>query len=193
MSGDLSPADFSAHLDAVLIGGKEQRPIVIVDYDPTWPDRFAQERRRIMTALGSIARQVEHIGSTAVPGLAAKPIIDIIVTLDDVDDEGTFVPQLAGAGYLLRVREPGHRMMRSAALDVHVHLWPESGHELDRHVRFRDQLRASPADRAAYASLKRSLAEREWEDMNFYARAKGDLIAEILGRATSGPTASEPA
>lgn len=177
--------------DLELIGGREKREIVIVDYDPAWPVRFEQERARIDAALGPVARRIEHIGSTAVPGLAAKPIIDVSVSVDDVEDEASFLPQLEAAGYLLRVREPGHRMFRTPELDVHVHLWPAGGEEERRQLVFRDWLRTHPADRDVYASLKRDLATREWRDMNDYADAKGGLIAEIMRRAEeSDPRAS---
>lgn len=172
-----------AYLDAVLIGGREQRPVVIVDYDPGWPDRFTHERDRIRGALGPAALRIEHIGSTAVPGLAAKPIVDILVAVGDPDDDAGFAPALLRAGYEPRVREPGHRMFRTPARDVHLHLWAVGDPEVQRCVAFRDRLRRSPGDRAAYERLKRALATREWRDMNDYAEAKGGLIAEILGRA----------
>ncbi len=171
------------HLDTVLIGGRERRPIVICEYDPTWPRRFEEERARVRSALGDAALRVEHIGSTAVPGLAAKPIIDMLVTVADPDDEGVFGPALEASGYQLRVREPGHRMFRTAARDVHVHVWGDSEPEVERYLRFRDRLRVSSEDREAYEKLKRELATREWPDMNDYADAKGTLIGEILDRA----------
>lgn len=171
-----------AHLDTVLIGGREQREIVIVGYDPEWPRRFERERERIEAALGSVARRIEHVGSTSVPGLAAKPIVDVLVAVDDADDEPAFGPALERAGYELRVREPGHRMYRTPQRDVHVHLWPD-GPEVARHLAFRDRLRESPADRDEYERLKRSLAQREWSDVNQYADAKGPLIDAILARA----------
>jgi GrpB-like predicted nucleotidyltransferase (UPF0157 family) len=118
-----------------------------------------------------------------VPGLAAKPIIDISVAVADPADEGAYVPALEAAGYVLRVREPEHRMLRTPERDVHVHVWAETDPEIGRHLAFRDRLRASAEDRTAYEALKRELARREWEDMNHYANAKGPLIEEILGRA----------
>jgi GrpB-like predicted nucleotidyltransferase (UPF0157 family)/RimJ/RimL family protein N-acetyltransferase len=172
-----------AYLDRVLIGGREKRPIVLVEYDASWPTCFERERQRIDNALGEIATRIEHIGSTAVPGLAAKPIIDLLVTLADPEDEKTFVPALEAAGYELRVREPGHRMFRTPARDVHVHVWRDSDPEVDRHLRFRDRLRRSPEDRRAYAQLKLDLARSEWADINDYADAKGPLIEAILARA----------
>src|SRR5919204_1918826 len=152
--------ELNAYLDRVLIGGRERRKVVIADPDPGWTERFKRERARIREALGDVARRIEHIGSTAVPGLAAKPIVDVLVTLEDVEDEPAFVPQLERAGYVLRVREPGHRMFRTPERDVHVHLWPW-GEEVERYLRFRDRLRASAEDRAAYERLKRELAERD--------------------------------
>lgn len=166
-----------------LIGGQEQRDIVIVAYDPGWPARFATERRRIVRALGSTARRVDHIGSTSVPGLAAKPIIDIDLSVPDPDDEPAYLPALQRAGYHLRVRQPGHRMVRTVDLDVHVHICREASEWERRHLLFRDRLRSDSADRDAYAALKRELARREWPDMNAYADAKSVLIGEIMARA----------
>jgi GrpB-like predicted nucleotidyltransferase (UPF0157 family) len=167
-----------ADLDRVLIGGRERRVIVIAPYDPAWPERFAAERARIAAALGGRALRIEHIGSTAVPGLAAKPIVDILVEVASLDGA-----DLAGAGYVLRVLEDEHRMFRTPELDVHVHVWPSGHPDLAAQLAFRDRLRASPEDRAAYEALKRSLAGREWPDLNAYADAKGPLIREILARA----------
>jgi GrpB-like predicted nucleotidyltransferase (UPF0157 family) len=171
------------HLDEVLIGGREQRAIVIVDYDAGWPSRFVSHRNRVARALGPVARSIEHIGSTAVPGLAAKPIIDLLVAVRDPDDESVFVSAMHSAGYHLRVREPGHRMFRTPERDVHVHVWQDSDREISRHLRFRDRLRTSVEDRLAYEQLKRELAQREWDDMNQYADAKSQLIEQILSRA----------
>lgn len=105
-----------------LIGEVEKRDIVIASYDPAWPQRFLVERSRITRALGDTASAVEHIGSTSVPGLAAKPVIDILVTVPDVTAEEQYVAPLVAAGYRLRVREPAHRMLRTPERDVHVHV-----------------------------------------------------------------------
>lgn len=170
-------------VDASLIGGREKRDITIVDHDPAWADRFLAERARIGNALGDNAVRIDHVGSTAVPGLAAKPIVDIQVSVLDVEKEDTYLPQLEAAGYHLRVRQPDHRMVRTAQFDVHVHICPSGGCWERDHLLFTDWLRVTPADRDAYEQLKRQLATREWFDMNQYAEAKGDLIDEILGRA----------
>jgi GrpB-like predicted nucleotidyltransferase (UPF0157 family) len=170
-------------LDRVLIGGRESAVITIADYDASWPGRFEAERMRVTGALGARAIRIEHIGSTAVPGLAAKPIIDLLVTVSDPNDASQLTPALIGAGYELRVCEPGHRMFRTPQRDVHVHVWADDDPEVSRYLRLRDRLRSSPRDRRAYEQLKRELARREWSDMNHYADAKGPLIAEILARA----------
>jgi GrpB-like predicted nucleotidyltransferase (UPF0157 family) len=185
MAGD----DLNAYLDSVLIGGREHRRIVIAEYDPSWPARFEEERQRIAAALEATAIRVEHIGSTAVPGLAAKPIIDVLVTVANPEDEAAFVPRLEAAGYELRVREPGHRMFRTPERDVHVHIWADGDPDVTRQLTFRDRLRCSPGDRAEYERLKRELAARDWEDMNHYAEAKSPLIDAIVERA-SGPSRS---
>jgi GrpB-like predicted nucleotidyltransferase (UPF0157 family)/ribosomal protein S18 acetylase RimI-like enzyme len=172
-----------AYLDSVLIGGRERREVVIADYEPSWPRRFDVERERIARAMGSAALRIEHIGSTSVPGLAAKPIVDVLVAVSDATDESSYGPALERAGYELRVREPEHRMYRTPQRDVHVHVWNDADPEVDRYLVFRDHLRASPDDRSEYERLKRSLAQREWSDVNHYADAKGPLIKAILARA----------
>ena len=168
---------------AELIGGVEKRDIRIVDYDSLWPQRFGLERDRITKALGEAAIRVDHIGSTAVPGLAAKPIIDIDLSVPDVDDEAAYLGPLLAVGYQLRVRAAGHRMVRTPELDVQVHVCTAGGEWERRHLLFRDWLRRDTRDREAYERLKRDLAGRDWTDMNAYAEAKGPLIAEITGRA----------
>jgi GrpB-like predicted nucleotidyltransferase (UPF0157 family) len=169
--------------DTVFIGGPESRPIVVAPYDGAWADRFAAERDRILAALGDAALRVEHIGSTSVPGLAAKPVIDVLGVVPEVETESAYRPALEGAGYLLRVREPGHRMFRTPERDVHVHLWSSGDDEIPRHLLLRDWLRVDTADRGRYESVKRELAARTWRDTNEYARAKSSVIAEILLRA----------
>jgi GrpB-like predicted nucleotidyltransferase (UPF0157 family) len=115
--------------------------------------------------------------------LAAKPVIDVLVTVEDPDDESTLLPAFESAGFELRVREPGHRMFRTSRRDIHLHIWANADPEVDRYLTFRDRLRRSREDCAAYDELKRDLATREWSDMNEYADAKTDLIAAIITRA----------
>lgn len=165
-----------------LIGGPEKREIVVVDYDPSWPDRFEEHRARIAQALGAAALRIEHVGSTAVPGLATKPIVDIQVSVPDVEDDARYVPVLEAAGYELRVREHGHRMLRRGA-EVHVHVCTAGSDWERRHVLFRDWLRTDVTDRERYATAKRELASRDWKTMNHYADAKSAIIGEIMERA----------
>ena len=177
--------ELDAHLDRVLIGPREPGPVTLVESDPAWAARFACERARIKRALGAAVGRIEHIGSTSVPGLAAKPIVDIVATVPDVEDDAAFLGPLERAGYLLRVREPGHRMFRTPDASVHVHVLAEGDDEVERYLAFRDRLRSSEADRTAYERLKRDLAARDWQDIGLYADAKGPLIEAILARAAN--------
>lgn len=169
--------------DVELIGGDEQRAIVVVDYDPQWPAVFELHRARISDALGARCSRIDHVGSTAVPGLAAKAIVDIQISVDDPDDEASYVPMLEAAGYRLRVREAGHRMLRTPELDVRLHVCGAGSDWERRHLLFRDWLRRSDGDRSLYESTKRELAHRSWSAMQDYADAKSAVIAEIIRRA----------
>lgn len=170
-------------LDAVLIGGREQRAIVIVDYDSAWPSRFDALAERARAAVGDRALAIEHIGSTSVPGLAAKPIIDMLLVVNDVEQEAEYVAPLTDAGFVLRVREPRHRLLRTPEKDVHLHVYASGSPEIDAYLDLRDWLRVSADDRALYESVKKDLAARQWSDMNYYADAKTDTVLAVLGRA----------
>lgn len=171
-----------ADLDA-LVGGRERRSIEIVEHDPAWAARYEELHDRLAGALAGIALRIDHVGSTAVPGLAAKPILDVQLAVEDPDCEAVIGPLLAPLGHAIRVREPEHLMFRTAARDVHLHVWRADSEDERRHLLFRDWLRRAPADRERYEAVKRALAQREWEDMNAYADAKTAVIEEILGRA----------
>ena len=175
-----------AYLDRVLIGGRERAEISVVDYDERWPVRFREIAARVRRALGEDALAVEHIGSTSVPGLAAKPIVDVLLTVADVGDEAAYVPALESAGFPLRVREPVHRMVRTPAWDVHVHVYEPDRPEVRDYIDLRDWLRVNAEDRERYAATKRMLARQQWNDMNDYADAKTDVISDILARARAG-------
>lgn len=168
----------------MLIGGPERRFIELVEHDAGWARRFEREQARIRAALGDRALRIDHVGSTAVPGLVAKPIVDIDVSVADVDHEGAFLPDLLAAGYVLRVREPGHVLVRTPERDVHVHVCSTGSAWESRHLVFRDWLREHPEDRQRYEDVKRSLAGREWADTNDYADAKTDIIHDITARAS---------
>jgi GrpB-like predicted nucleotidyltransferase (UPF0157 family) len=169
-----------------VIGERETPRIVIVDYDPAWPKRFRQEAAKIRSALGEDALHIEHIGSTSVPGLAAKPIVDILLVVEDSSDEASYVPALEEAGYVLRVREPDfdeHRMLRTPTKDVHVHVFSAGSPEIERYLLLRDRLREDAEDRELYVRTKRELANREWPSMQHYAEAKSEVLEGIIARA----------
>jgi GrpB-like predicted nucleotidyltransferase (UPF0157 family) len=176
------------YLQAHTVGGLRplQGAIRLVEYDPEWPRRFDREAAKIRAALGDHGLRLEHAGSTSVPGLPAKPIIDIVLAVADSGDEAGYAAPLEVAGYRLRVREPKwhqHRMFVSPAEDVNLHVFSVGCPEIDRMLRFRDWLRAHPEDRERYASAKQSLARREWKYTQNYADAKTGVIEEILSRA----------
>jgi len=170
-------------LETGLIGGIEKRRIRILEYDTDWPKKFETHSLRIAGALGRSALRIEHVGSTSVPGLAAKPIIDILVVVPDSADETAYLPQLEAAGYVLRVREPDwneHRMLRTPDRDVHIHIYSAGCPEIERVLVLRDRLRRNHDDRRRYERLKRELAAKEWADMNAYADAKTEVIESII-------------
>lgn len=166
-----------------LIGGPEHRPIEIADYDLNWPLIFQKHARTITEHLGATALRIEHIGSTSVPGLAAKPIVDILVVVPNSANEHQYLAPLIAAGYELRVREPDffeHRMFRTPARDVHIHVYSPDSPEIDRYLVFRDRLRTNSEFRQRYEQTKRNLATQAWNDMNDYANAKTEIIERII-------------
>ncbi|UFS59545.1 GrpB family protein [Subtercola endophyticus] len=166
-----------------LVGGAEAVEVGLHSYDDRWAAIYADHRRRIGDALAAVHVDIEHIGSTSVPGLAAKPIIDIVVIIDDITAEEDYLDALLAAGYELRVREPGHRLVRTAARDVHVHLLERGDPAIDEYILLRDHLRSNADDRALYESTKRRLLNKQWRDMNDYADAKTEVIDAIKARA----------
>src|SRR5215212_8316420 len=175
-------------LRAVTIGEptRPSGPIEIVDYDPGWPQLFAREADRVRTALGDRVLLLEHVGSTSVPGLAAKPWIDMLLVVADSADEPAYVPALEAAGYVLRIREPDwyeHRMFHRSDPGVHLHVFSPDCSEVERMLRFRDRLRDNEADRRLYERTKRDLARREWTYLQNYADAKSAVVEEIIARA----------
>jgi GrpB-like predicted nucleotidyltransferase (UPF0157 family) len=166
-----------------VLGGSDAADVRIAEYDATWPARFELERGRIASALGGMAKRIEHVGSTAVPGLAAKPIVDISVGVDDPDDDAAFTLALTSAGYILRVIEPQHRMFRTPDRGVHVHVWRDGSDDQRDQLVFRDWLRTNAEDRQRYEAVKRELASRSWESMGDYAKAKTDVVTDIMNRA----------
>lgn len=160
--------------------------IQIAEYDPRWPEIFKTHASRIRATLGERALQIEHVGSTSVPGLPAKPIIDILLVVRNSAEEDQYVAQLEGAGYILRIRESDwhqHRMFRGAGNQIHLHVFSAGCPEIERMLTFRDWLQKSAADRDLYAQTKRALAQQNWKYMQNYADAKTEVIEEIMNRA----------
>ena len=136
--------------------------------------------------------QLEHVGSTSVPGLAAKPIIDVLLVVPDSSDEPAYVPDLEAAGYRLVIREPDwfeHRCLKGPDTNVNLHVYPPTCPEIERYLLFRDRLRSHPEERAHYQRVKRELAERDWTYVQEYADAKTEVVEGIIARARGGPRA----
>jgi GrpB-like predicted nucleotidyltransferase (UPF0157 family) len=169
--------------------GEPQRldgPIELSDYRPDWPALYEREAERIRAALGDRVVLLEHVGSTAVPGLIAKPIVDVLLVVADSADEPAYVPRLEEAGYVLRIREPDwyeHRLLKGPDTNVNLHVFSPGAAEAERLLLFRDRLRTHDGDRALYASTKRELARQTWTYVQNYADAKADVVEEILARA----------
>jgi GrpB-like predicted nucleotidyltransferase (UPF0157 family) len=180
---DTPDRDLDEHLETILVGGLEARTVEIVDSDPAWARRYQREKARLVHALDGVFVRIEHIGSTAVPGLAAKPVVDILVTVADVEDEVGYRTMIEQLGYELRVKEPDHRAFRTRERDVNLHVYKDNDPEVDRYLLFRDRLREHPQERALYERVKRDLAQREWPDINYYADAKSEVVEGIIERA----------
>lgn len=176
------------YLEKVTLGelSAHNGAIVLEAYNCCWPEQFRREAEKIRRALGPAALSVEHVGSTSVPGLCAKPILDILLLVADADQENSYVPALTGAGYILRIREPEwfqHRMFKGEEPAVNLHVFSRRCPEAMRMLAFRDWLRTHDGDRERYASAKRRLAGRRWRYVQDYADAKTDVIREILRHA----------
>jgi GrpB-like predicted nucleotidyltransferase (UPF0157 family) len=167
-------------------------PIHLAPADPVWPQQYAEVEARITQVLGRTAVVVEHVGSTSVAGLDAKPFLDVLLLVPDPEDEAAYVPRLEAAGFLLHVREPDwhqHRFFRANDPEVQVHVFAVGAEEATRMLTFRDRLRTDSADRALYLETKRRLATQHWTRIQDYADAKSDVVEEILARASGTTTA----
>ena len=160
--------------------------IVLVDYDPEWRRLFEGEAARVRAVLGSQVLRLEHTGSTSVPGLAAKPIVDMTLEIPDSADESKYLPLMEAAGYVLRIREPDwyeHRLFKGPDTNINLHVFSAGCPEVDRMVLFRDWLRGHEEDRQLYERTKRELASRDWKYVQNYADAKSAVVAEVMARA----------
>jgi GrpB-like predicted nucleotidyltransferase (UPF0157 family) len=174
--------------ESIYVGGPppKNQDVVIADYDPIWPHWFESAAFRIREALGDKVLQLDHVGSTSVRGLPAKPLIDINLVVADTTDENAYVPPLEAIGYKLRIREPDwfeHRLLRGYDPPVNLHVFNPGCEELERMLRFRDHLRTNDEDRELYLRTKRELAAKEWTYVQDYADAKTEIVQEILERA----------
>jgi GrpB-like predicted nucleotidyltransferase (UPF0157 family) len=195
MSNESDPADLPVprteeEIRAYTVGELKllSERIRIADYDPRWPALFAREAERIRSTLGDQVLRLEHAGSTSVPGLPAKPIIDMVLVVPDSSNEPAYVPALEAAGYVLRIREPEwyqHRVFKGPDTDVNLHVFSAGCPEIDRMLLFRDWLRSHAVDRELYARTKRRLAEQDWKYVQNYADAKTGVVEQILARAVS--------
>jgi GrpB-like predicted nucleotidyltransferase (UPF0157 family) len=189
MNKDSKPLTEEQILAALVDGQKpSQQPIRLCDYDPNWPALFQKEADRISAALGRQVLALEHIGSTSVPGLSAKPIIDMLLVVSDSSNEAAYVPQLEAAGYVLRIREPDwyeHRLLKGPEQDINLHVYSSGCPEINRNLVFRDWLRSNEGDRLLYENTKKELAKKDWKFVQNYADAKTAVVEEIIARASN--------
>jgi GrpB-like predicted nucleotidyltransferase (UPF0157 family) len=167
--------------------------ILVADYDPDWPRLFVREAARVRGTLGDRVLLLEHTGSTSVPGLAAKPRIDMCLAVADSGDESTYLTDLETAGYRLAVREPDwheHRVFKGPDTDINLHVFTIGSPEIDRILVFRDWLRTHDDDRELYEGTKRDLATRDWKYVQNYADAKTEIVETIIARATAARAAA---
>ena len=177
-------------------------PVEIHPYDPAWPEGFAAERERLLGLFGPGEARVEHVGSTAVPGLAAKPILDLLLGVGALAVVEARIPALEALGYEYIPRHeaifPERRFFarpapRPRPRTHHLHAVVIGTPFWNDHLRFRDRLRAEPELARAYEALKRELAGRHREDREAYSEAKTDFVRSALDRTCGGPYPSSPA
>ena len=184
-----SPAD--AQMIAASVGVPQvlNSTIHLAAYDPAWPLLFARLERQKRAALGDQVLLLEHAGSTSVPGLSAKPIIDMVLAVVDSRDEASYVKPLEEQGYTLKFREPNwyeHRLLKPPQIDGNLHVFSDGCEEIEQMLLFRDWLRNHPEDRLLYEGTKQRLAAQTWKYTQNYADAKTEVIQQILARARRG-------
>jgi GrpB-like predicted nucleotidyltransferase (UPF0157 family) len=185
------PESRDDYMGSVTIGARRrvEGPIVLADYDPGWPVLYEREAARVRAVLGDRVRLLEHVGSTSVPGLPAKAIVDILLAVADSADEPAYVPSMEAGGYVLRIREPDwheHRLFKGPDTDINLHVFSDGSSEIDRMLAFRDRLRTHADERRRYEDTKRELAARHWVYVQDYADAKGEVVERIIARAVAG-------
>jgi GrpB-like predicted nucleotidyltransferase (UPF0157 family) len=189
MSGNLSPPSTAEiRIRAATIGEPERLSgrVDLHPYDYNWPRHYEAEARRVAGVLGDRALRLEHVGSTSVPGLIAKPVIDMLLVVADSSDEVCYVPEMEQAGYVLRIREPDwyeHRLFKGPRVNINLHVFSAGCQEIDRMIDFRDRLRGDVEDRELYQRTKLELAARQWNYMQEYADAKSAVVEAVIARA----------
>ena len=173
---------------AITVGEREplNSTIYLAPYDPDWPSMFLRQANRIRDVLSEKVLLLEHVGSTSVPGLSAKPTIDMVLAVSNSADEPSYVPPLEEQGFVLRIREPDwleHRLLKAPDIDGNLHVFSVGCEEIDRMLAFRNWLRVHDDDRRLYEEAKRELAARTWKHTQNYADAKSEVVQEILARA----------
>lgn len=192
-SKDLPGHDAPLTEDQIIAATVGKRPLLnstiyLAPYDPEWPSQFNHLKKQIIGALGDGVLRLEHVGSTAVPGLSAKPIIDMVLAVADSSDEPSYVKTLDEKGFTLRIREPDwyeHRVLRPPDVNGNLHVFSDGCEEIETMVLFRDWLRNHDEDRVLYEDTKRELAAETWKYTQNYADAKSEIVREIMERARS--------
>ena len=167
---------------------KHQSTINLSDYQMQWKEDFQIEKHHLKETLKEKALMIEHVGSTSVEGLCAKPIIDILLIVEDSSKEEDYLSELEEAGYWLKIREPDwyqHRMFKGPRCDINLHVFSQGASEIDKMLLFRNWLRENDADRELYADTKRQLAKQIWKYVQNYADAKSQVVLEIMERAST--------
>ena len=162
--------------------------IHLADYDPKWSLVFTKLEKEIRGVLGDKVLLLEHVGSTSVPGLSAKPIIDMVLAVSDSSDESSYVPQLETLRYVLKIREPNwyeHRVLKPQDVKANLHVFSLGCEQIERMIAFRDWLRNNPEDMKLYEATKRKLSQQIWKYTQNYADAKSAVVQEIMNRVYS--------
>lgn len=175
------------YIEKHFVDGKHvhNSTIHLEEYNPQWEELFLKEKKRIKSILQNQALMIEHIGSTSVRDLLAKPIIDILLVVEDAGVE-TYVKPLVNAGYTLRIKEPdfeNHHMFKGPDTDINLHVFSKGSKEIDKYIIFRDYLRTHKEARELYANTKKELSKKIWKYVQNYADAKSDVVSQIMEQA----------
>lgn len=176
------------YIQKVIVNGnvEHNQTIQLNPYDEKWPALFEREKERILKILKDKALMIEHIGSTSVPGLMAKSIIDILLVVEDAGKEEDYMDDLCRHGYILRVREPdfeNHHMFKGPDTDIHLHVFSKGSKEIEKYLLFRNYLRYHADVRKLYENTKKELAKKTWKYVQNYADAKSEVVQKILSDA----------